>query len=181
MSDDTAFLGLVAEMEIDPSALGEPTDGGTDANLPEGDGGSGLAGIDIDSEEDLGGAPSTTASDELVEDDASGAGSWKSEASSDSESEYSFEMSEESSDEIPDEPGPAPDVPAAGLYSADLILTAAAMSQRALRMFTGGTGVPVSSGQGSVAEPATWELLMLVEMTLLRLRSSRRRSAGRCS
>ena len=59
MSDDTAFLGLVAEMEIDPSALGEPTDGGTDANLPEGDGGSGLAGIDIDSEEDLGGAPST--------------------------------------------------------------------------------------------------------------------------
>ena len=105
----------------------------------------------------------------------------KSEAASDSESEYSFEMSEESSDEIPDEPGPAPDVPAAGLYSADLILTAAAMSQRALRMFTGGTGVPVSSGQGSVAEPATWELLMLVEMTLLRLRSSRRRSAGRCS
>jgi len=126
--------------------------------------------------------------DELVEDDASGAGSWKSEAASDSvsESEYSFEMSEESSDEILDEPvgQHTCDVPAAGLYSADLILTAAAMSQRqrALRkMFTGGTGVPVSSGQGSVAEPATWELLMLVEMTLLRLRSSRRRSAGRCS
>ena len=114
MSDDTAFLGLMAKMEIDPPALGEPTDGGTDANLPEGDG-AWWQRPDIDSEEECGSwwrTPShprrqlPMSYDELVEDDASGAGSWKSEAASDSvsESEYSFEMSEESSDEIPDEP-----------------------------------------------------------------------------
>lgn len=138
MSDAIAFSELMAQMEIDPSALGEPADDDVDADLPDGDDGSGLAAVDSDREEDFGGAPSAAASDELVEDDASGAGSRSSEAASGTESEDSFEMSEISSDEFPDEPEPVADAPEPVEPNAEeAILTAAAMSRRSRRMFTG--------------------------------------------
>ena len=169
MSDAIAFSELMAQMEIDPSALGEPADDDVDADLPDGDDGSGLAAVDSDREEDFGGAPSAAASDELVEDDASGAGSRSSEAASGTESEDSFEMSEISSDEFPDEPEPVADAPEPEPNAEEAILTAAAMSRRSRRMFTGGAGAPVSSGLGSVAEPATWEVLMLVDAAAIEI------------
>ena len=97
------------------------------------------------------------------DDDSSGAGSQYLEASSEIESDDSFDMSETSSDEVPDQPEQVPAAPAAGPDTEEPILTASSMSRRALRMFTGGAGAPVSSGQGSVAEPATWEALMLID------------------
>ena len=37
MSDAIAFSELMAQIEIDPSALGEPADDDVDADLPDGD------------------------------------------------------------------------------------------------------------------------------------------------
>ena len=155
----------LADMVIDAQSPAVLADGGNDDGLPGHGDSSGLGDTDIVPEDDSAGGSSENVSDVVTDDDASEAGSWNSRAGSDSESDDESQSSEVSSDEVPDDPQPVPNAPAAGLNSEEAILTEQAMWQRALRMLTGGTGAPVSSGMGCAAEPATWEALLLLDST----------------
>jgi hypothetical protein len=66
-------------------------------------------------------------------------------------------------DEVPDEAGSVPDAWETEPEEAAALLSAKSMWTRALRMFTAGAGTPCNSAMGSVAEPATNELLMLID------------------
>ena len=74
-----------------------------------------------------------------------------------------MDCSGRAADEVPDQTGQVPDAQGGGAEEAAALLTALSMRQRSRRMFTGGAGAPSHSGMGTVAEPATNELLILVD------------------
>ena len=74
-----------------------------------------------------------------------------------------MEDSEEQADKVPDQDGPVPGAQETEPEEAYALLSAKSMWVRVLRMFTGGAGEPRHSGMDSVAEPATNELLIIVD------------------
>ena len=77
----------LAEMVIDSPSTAALTDHGGDDNFPFDGDSSGLGEIDILPEDDSTAASLESVSDELTDDDPSGAGSFKSQAASDYESD----------------------------------------------------------------------------------------------
>ena len=72
---------------------------------------------------------------------------------------------QEAADEVPDQAGPVPGAQVTEPEEAAGLVSANSMWQRAIRMFTGGTGAPTHSGMDSVDEPAANELLLIVDDT----------------
>ena len=70
-------------------------------------------------------------------------------------------------DQVPDETVSVPAAPVNGSEEASALLRPEAMWERCLSMFTRGTNAPVSSGKGSLSEPATYELLMVIDDTAI--------------
>ena len=95
--------------------------------------------------------------------DASGADTPDKQAALGEMSEGRSGCSERAADEVPDEAGSVPDARETEPEEAAALLSAKSMWTRALRMFTAGAGTPCNSAMGSVAEPSTNELLMLVD------------------
>ena len=133
--------------------------------LPNGHGLGGLRHVDTPPFEPPREAPSESTRSDGTLGDASRADTPDGQAWLGDGSEGGAEDSEEAADEVPDQAGPVPGAQVTEPEEAAGLVSANSMWQRAIRMFTGGTGAPTHSGMDSVDEPAANELLLIVDDT----------------
>jgi hypothetical protein len=154
---------LVAAKETSARASHALAGDGNHGKLAGCNGSGGLARLDTLELTSSRAAPGESTDSQVVHDDASEADTRERQAAIGEGVNGTSQASAAAADEVPDQAGRVPDARGGGPEEADDLLTAQSMQQRSRRMFTGGAGEPAHSRMGTVAEPATNELLILVD------------------